>query len=648
MIRSLKNNYYLRRLIILAAIYFGIEVIENIILCILEWKNLNISLLSLGKMIWTMVTETGITFVHGILPYLLFLLILPQSWHKGRLDRIVSTLFFTLFIGLNLFEDISEAFFWNEFSSTFNFIAVDYLIYTKEVIGNINQSYPMALIISGIVSITLFSVWLLRKQIIPVNLAVPRLRTRVTWFASGVLFCILAYQLVDIDDAQNTDNRYANEIAKDGLYSLFSAFLKNELEYNKFYITEDKEKVGKELREELKRENQIYLDETNDSIKRKITPDGQPIPANVIIVIMESMGSEFLNENRTDKANITPNLTALASKGVFFPNTYATGTRSVRGLEAVSVSIPPLPGMSIIRRQGNENIETIGSLFASQGYKNKWIYGGYGYFDNMNYFYEHNGFEVVDRTSLNDDEITHTTVWGVCDEDLFRRTIRECDKSFAQKEPFLNIVFTTSNHRPYTYPDGKIDIPSKTGRLGAVKYADYAIGEFLSMAKTKPWFDDTVFVFIADHGAGSAGKKELNPETHLIPLIIYSPKHIQPERHDSPISQIDTLPTLLGLLNIPYEASFYGKDARRPDYIFRGFISNYQYIGYLKSDNMIVMRPVKSVLYYDKNNKVEAPDSEMKKQLQEAVMYYQHASDWRQHLGRGKADTKDQRAKSSL
>lgn len=165
--------------------------------------------------------------------------------------------------------------------------------------------------------------------------------------------------------------------------------------------------------------------------------------------------------------------------------------------------------MSILRQEGNEHLQTIGSIFRDKGYDLKWIYGGYGYFDNMNYFFGNNGFQVLDRNSMDDSEVTHSTIWGVCDEDLSAAAVREADESFKSGSPFLQVVFTTSNHRPYTYPEGRIDIPSHTGRMGAVKYADYAVGAFVEEARSKPWFENTLFVFVADHGAGSAGKQTL-------------------------------------------------------------------------------------------------------------------------------------------
>ena len=93
--------------------------------------------------------------------------------------------------------------------------------------------------------------------------------------------------------------------------------------------------------------------------------------------------------------------------------------------------------------------------------------------------------EFIDRFDFDDNEITFANVWGVCDEDLFGKASEEADKSYEAKKPFFSFVMTTSNHRPYTYPDNKIDIPSHTGRSGGVKYTDFAIDKFLKDAKSK-------------------------------------------------------------------------------------------------------------------------------------------------------------------
>lgn len=629
MLLFIKNNYYIRRIWLFIAVFLFLELVEMACVVLRDRILMDWSVFSILEMGGDFLIESCVVLCYLLLPFLIYLWILPQKRHLGRGDRLITMIWFTLFTGLVAFGETAEFLFWDEFSVRFNFIAVDYLVYTKEVIGNIWESYPLFWIILSIVIIAAIAAKTCGNFLFP-KLPAPPLKIRVAWVACSILLCITAFFSIDIKDAEKGDNKFNNELSKNGLYALFSAFIKNELKYSEFYPTRNQQEAAAFLRGDLSAPN-LSFSLKDDSIEHTSHPDGPPMDANIMIVIMESMGSEFLNEKRIDGANLTPNLSSLSRQGIFFPNTYASGTRSVRGLEAVSTAIPPLPGMAIVRRKDNENIQTIGSVFADRGYERKWIYGGYGLFDNMNAYFGGNGFNVVDRTNLDNDEITHTTIWGVCDEDLFKRAVKEASKSWTARKPFLNIVFTTSNHRPYTYPEGKIDIPSKTGREGAVKYADYAVGELIRQSKEQPWFDNTIFIFIADHGAGSAGKKELNPETHLIPLIIYAPKLIQPQRFDYPISQIDTMATLLGVMNIPYTISSYGKDARLPGYKPRYFISNYQNLGYFEDGVLVALKPVRETTYYVNGEKVEETP-ELQVYRDKAISYYQHASDWRRHL----------------
>jgi phosphoglycerol transferase MdoB-like AlkP superfamily enzyme len=263
-----------------------------------------------------------------------------------------------------------------------------------------------------------------------------------------------------------------------------------------------------------------------------------------------------------------------------------------------------------------------------RGYSTKFIYGGYGYFDNMNYFFRHNGFEVVDRTDFAKAEITFENAWGVCDEDLFGKSLSEFNRSYQERKPFFALVLTTSNHRPYTYPEGKIDIPSHTGRDGGVKYTDYAIGELLKRSQKEPWFKDTIFLITADHCGDSAGDRDLPVNRYEIPLFIYSPGHFTFQRIDKLSSQIDIAPTVLGLLNESYESKFFGKDIFRiaPDQE-RAFIGTYQKLGYVKRDNVVILDVKKGSAMYrnDRENGKAATLPVDPRLLEEAITYYQGA-----------------------
>src|SRR6185369_3986876 len=198
-----------------------------------------------------------------------------------------------------------------------------------------------------------------------------------------------------------------------------------------------------------------------------------PIPdkrLNVVLVSVESLGAEFVG-TFGNREGLTPNLDALAAQSLSFTQVYATGNRTVRGMEALALSLPPTPGQSIVKRPNNEHLFSLGSVFDDRGFDSVFVYGGYGYFDNLNYFFGNNDYRMIDRTALPSSDIHYENIWGVADEDLFTLALREMDKSkkAGGERPFFMHVMTTSNHRPYTYPPGRIDIPSGTGRSGAVK-----------------------------------------------------------------------------------------------------------------------------------------------------------------------------------
>jgi len=209
---------------------------------------------------------------------------------------------------------------------------------------------------------------------------------------------------------------------------------------------------------------------------------------------------------------LTPNLSGLVKDSRSFHNLYATGLRTVRGLEAITLSLPPTPGRAVPIRTRNKGMMSLGSVLNEQGYKSVYLYGGYSFFDNMEDFFSGNGYEVFDRTDIDDKDIHHETIWGVADEDLFTLSLDTIDQLSQNNDPFFAHIMTTSNHRPYTYPEGRIDIPSKTNREGAVKYTDWAIGDFLARAKTKPWFEKTVFVLVSDHTPRGRGRSDWPPE----------------------------------------------------------------------------------------------------------------------------------------
>ena len=454
-----------------------------------------------------------------------------------------------------------------------------------------------------------------------------RLGARLLPALAALLAPVVAISATPTSLALSRSNAYANELSLNGIWALAHAFFNNEIDYRRFYKTLPQETVGKRIETLLAEKDTLLASPGRDPLTRLIRRDGRMLRKNVMLISMESMGAEYM-AHFGNRQNITPNLDRLADEGLLFTKLLATGTRTVRGLEALTLSVPPTPGQSILRRPHNAELFTIGDVFRDRGYDTRFLYGGYGYFDNMNAFYAGNGFEVIDRTSLSADEIHFENVWGVADEDLFQRVLKEADRSFASGRPFFQLVMTTSNHRPFTYPNGVIDIFSKTGRLGGVKYADHAIGRFVEAARAKPWFGDTLFVFVADHTAGTGGKIELDPTRYHIPLIFYAPSFITPSTHDGLASQIDVAPILLGLLNTSYVSRFYGRDVLNDkDAQPRAFISTYEKVALVRGDTTLMLAPRQTVAAYaglsrDKRANV---DAELEA---DAIAYFQAASGW--------------------
>jgi phosphoglycerol transferase MdoB-like AlkP superfamily enzyme len=278
---------------------------------------------------------------------------------------------------------------------------------------------------------------------------------------------------------------------------------------------------------------------------------------------------------------------------------YATGNRTVRGLEAVTLSLPPTPGESVVKRKDNKNKFSIGSVFNSKGYTSKFLYGGDAYFDNMQDFFQGNGYDIVDKSNLKPNEISFSNIWGVCDEDMAKKAIQVMNAEAKTGKPFFNHWMTVSNHRPFTYPEGKIGIPGTAkSRDGGVMYTDYALKQFFEMAKKQPWFKNTVFVIVADHCASSSGKTELPMDKYRIPALIYSPGFIQPQKMDKLVSQIDLMPTVLGLLNFDYQSKFFGQNVLLSSYKPRAFIATYQDLGYISNDTLTIISPVKKMKQY--------------------------------------------------
>ena len=530
--------------------------------------------------------EVAISFV-GIKTLLFgLMLFLPTQRKKIRNFLYFITLF--IYVLLIIFNAVSEYFFWNEFGVRYNFIAVDYLIYTNEVIGNIMESYPVIPLFSGILVCTLAITYYIFKRTKDELVILPNFKQKLILLGTFVLLFGMSLLIIPKLDSLKSENSFSEQIQANGLPKFYHAFTHNELDFFQFYPT-----INQSLGE------QNFLNQFQPpTLKRNIIAESAELRKNVVLISIESLSAEFLaHYGNTQK--ITPFLDSLADKSLMFTNLYATGNRTVRGLEALTLCIPPTAGESIIKRNNNKNKFTTGSIFKSKGYDVKFLYGGYSYFDNMEDFYKGNGYDIVDRNNFQPSEITFANVWGVADEDMAKKAIQVMNAEAKTGKPFFNHWMTVSNHRPFTYPDGKIDIPgnSKT-REGGVKYTDYSLRKFFEMAKKQEWYTNTVFVIISDHYASSAGKTELPMDKYRIPAMIFSEGFIEPQQFNQLMSQIDVMPTLFGLLKFSYTSQFLGQDVFKENFQPKAYIATYQDLGLVKDNYLTVISPTRKVKQY--------------------------------------------------
>lgn len=492
-----------------------------------------------------------------LLPTALFLALLPAPAGRGerrlRFTGLALILFGMLFLGG------LEYFFFEEFNARFNLVAVDYLIYPTEVMGNIDDTYSVGPLSLGFAAFALLAASAWWPWVKAGDRRVGSARRQ--WQGIVVLAALASGSALAISAESGAlfANRIANELAANGPARFFEALRTNHLEYPAYYRIADPAQLKEALQQDLGRGTGVFDPSRARGLARRHPAAPGLGRLNVVVLAEESFGAEFVGAYG-DVRGLTPEFDALAREGLLFTHAYATGTRTVRGLEAITASFPPIPSESILKRPGGDHVATWGSVMRELGYHTSFLYGGYGTFDNMNAFYRGNGFAVSDRTDIPNPKFSN--IWGVSDEDLFAHAIDYFDARAGEGRPFFSIVMSTSNHKPYTFPPGVEGVkPEGGGREAGIRYADHSIGAFFREARRHAWFADTVFVVVADHGARVYGAAQIPLYSYEIPMLVLAPGRLPARQVNTATSQIDIAPTVLGLLGLPYEAPFFGQDA---------------------------------------------------------------------------------------
>lgn len=524
------------------------------------------------------------------------------------------------------FMECSTPSFVDQFDSRPNILFLEYLNHPREIAATLWAAYKIPMLIAAIV-VSLIT-WLNARQIgrltkpvratglWPALLASPLLLV----LCIGLIRSTLDHRAVNPSTVALSTDPLVNELALNSTYTaLYAAYeTRHEAEGGFRYAAIDDHEAIAEVREAMMIEAESFSGGSYPTLHRQQpsagVADGRK---NLVIIIEESLGAEFVGA--LGGLDLTPNLDALAADGIWFKNLYATGTRSVRGLEAVVSGYTPTPARSVVKLQKSQrNFFTLGQLLKNAGYETSFVYGGESQFDNMRRFFVNNGFsKVIDEDDYENPAFTGS--WGVSDEDLLNRAHEMF--SAEREQPFFSLVFTSSNHSPYQFPDGRIALhdAEKNTVNNAVKYADYSLGQFFAKARGSAYWQDTVFLIVADHNSRVYGSDLVPIQRFHIPgLILGGP--VEPAVFEPVASQIDLAPTLLSLIGIASEHPMIGHDLTRPEmqtYPGRAIMQFNTVQAYMEGEHVVVLQkdlPSRNFVYRDGHLSADdSPDTELEK-----------------------------------
>lgn len=559
-----------------------------------------------------------------------YLLMIPAILHPFIATTNLSTywnkalrIWFFLCLMLLTFFECATPTFIMEYDLRPNRLFIEYLIYPKEVVSMLINGHGLALSISAIsLSIFAFYFWKVVTQFIsPINNhSDASLKTScntkqkiciamIAWlliivtlfgFARGTI----GHRPLNPSLVYFSTDPLLNSLTLNSLYSVAFAIkqLGDEMHASSVYGNMSDKKVLSIVRASIGAPESEYEIAEIPTLRTHI-PSYKGKPKNLVIVLQESLGAQFVNHLGGRK--ITPNIDNLMNDGWAFNQLYATGTRSVRGIEAVVTGFTPTPARSVVKLANSQhNFFTIAELLKREGYITQFVYGGESHFDNMKSFFLGNGFtDIVDSDDI--ENPLFVASWGACDESLFIQADKELTKLEAQGKPFFSLVFTSSNHDPFDIPSGIVPvIDGEDDRDRAIRFADYALGKFIDKAKQSSYWEDTVFLVVADHDARVFGAELVPIKSFHIPGVILG-KDIIPKQDNRTVSQIDLAPTLLSLMGLETRNPMIGNDLTNENAPERAMMQFDKNFAYMEKEQVAILQPSKEPMYflYDPQNK---------------------------------------------
>ncbi|OGT22266.1 MAG: hypothetical protein A2V90_07460 [Gammaproteobacteria bacterium RBG_16_57_12] len=508
--------------------------------------------------------------------------------------------YLTVWVIIIVFMEVSTPSFINQYDSRPNYIFVEYLQHYKEVASTLIAQYPLQLLLAGIVvplAAVSFYRYMKRTWLLEAPLHWPyalALMPVILITCAMMVRSSLGHRPVNPSTVAISPDGMVNDLALNSTYTVaYAIYLTKDDEHGGVSYGEmDRNNMLQIIHEEMLLPDTAFISPEIPTLHRQQAGQVRERPYNLVIILEESLGAEFVGA--LGGLPLTPNLDRLSREGIWFSNIYATGTRSVRGIEAVVTGFTPTSTHAVVKlNKSQRGFFTLAALLRERGFDTGFMYGGESHFDNMRGFFMGNGFNyVIDGKDYANPVFTGS--WGVSDEDLFNRA-HEKFSSYSPEQPFFALVFTSTNHSPFEFPDGRIELhdPEKNTVNNAVKYADHALGEFIDRARRSRYWDNTLFLIIADHNSRVYGNSLVPIEHFHIPSLILG-GGIKPKTINILGSQIDMGPTLLPLMGISSEHPMIGRDLLRPelgDVPGRAIMQFNTIQAYMEGEQVVLLRP---------------------------------------------------------
>lgn len=536
--------------------------------------------------------------------------VFARCWFVLLRGWIVIGLWFCVFM-----EVVSPAFII-EYDLRPNRLFIEYLLYPKEISAMLWGGYKTELVI--VCSISVISIvlgWKWSEKLTRGTVAIPLYWRPVVFVAVLLVLAMgarstLGHRPLNPAMVAFSSDPLINDLTLNSAYSIVFALkqMQSEASAKNYYPKMSDSEVIKTVKASMNLDKSDFVSDQQPTLAQR-SAYYQGKPKNIVILLMESHGARYVKG--LGGLDLSPNIDKLRELGWAFNRMYASGTRSVRGIEAVTSGFSPTPARSVVKLgKSQSNFFTIADLLRSRDYKTQFIYGGESHFDNMKSFFLGNGFEdMQDFATFKNPEFVGS--WGASDEDLFNKAHRQFSEMSSQSKPFFSLVFSSSNHTPFEYPDGKIEPYNqpKQSVENAVKYADYALGTFIEKARASAYWNNTVFAVIADHDARTYGSSALPIGHFKIPAVIFG-GGIPARKDERLVSQIDLAPTLLSLAGVSSVNPMIGHDLTQflPVEKQRAMMQRDKNFGWMNADNkVVVLQPGQKVAtfqYHPKDDRL--------------------------------------------